>query len=121
MLFSLGIGEDWLKLQDRGMTADWQIYPKTQWNYALAIADASTAKNFSITESEVGPLPFSAQHSPVALSAKARKLPAWRAEDGVANELPQSPVSSDEAEETIRLVPYAGAKLRITAFPRLKS
>jgi hypothetical protein len=30
-------------------------------------------------------------------------------------------VASSEAEETITLVPYAAAKLRITAFPQLKS
>ena len=40
LVFSYGIGEDWLKLRDRGMTADWQIYPTTQWNYALALDPA---------------------------------------------------------------------------------
>jgi hypothetical protein len=51
---------------------------------------------------------------------KARKIPAWRAEDGAADTLPQSPVASTEAEEEITLIPYASAKLRITAFPVLK-
>ena len=55
------------------------------------------------------------------LTVKARKLDAWRAEDGAANPLPQSPVASDQPEETITLIPYAAAKLRITAFPQLKS
>jgi hypothetical protein len=35
--------------------------------------------------------------------------------------LPQSPVTSNEPEEEITLIPYAGAKLRITAFPQLGS
>ena len=52
---------------------------------------------------------------------KAHKLPTWRAEDGAADALPQSPVASTEAEEEITLIPYAAAKLRITAFPVLKS
>jgi len=52
---------------------------------------------------------------------KARKLNEWRSEDGVAESLPQSPVVSDEPEETIALIPYAAAKLRITAFPQRKS
>jgi hypothetical protein len=33
--------------------------------------------------------------------------------------LPESPVQSNEPVETLKLVPYAAAKLRITAFPEL--
>jgi hypothetical protein len=55
----------------------------------------------------------------VRLNLKARKLPAWRAEDGVANPVPQSPVTTTAPEESITLIPYAAAKLRISAFPRL--
>ena len=36
LVFSYGIGEDWLKLRNRGMTADWQVYPTTPWNYAIS-------------------------------------------------------------------------------------
>jgi len=65
----------------------------------------------------VGESVFSAKHAPLRLSVTVRKILQWRAEDGVANPLPQSPVKTDEAEETITLIPYAAAKLRITAFP----
>ncbi len=121
LVFSLGIGEDWLKLRDRGMTADWQIYPTTQWNYALAVDPATPPHDVTATECEVGDRPFSAKGSPVKLHVKARQLPAWQAEEGVAAPVPQSPVTSDQPEQTIELIPYAAAKLRITAFPRLKS
>ncbi len=120
LVFSYGIGEDWLKLRDRGMTADWQVYPTTQWNYALALDAESPAHGIAVTEAEITDHPFSAKHAPVTLEVKARKLPEWRCEDGVANPVPQSPVASDQPEETIRLIPYAAAKLRITAFPELK-
>ncbi len=116
LLFSFPIGESWVKLRDRGLTADWQIFPTQPWNYALA---AATPSEITAHESEPGPLPFSAQHAPVHLQLQARKLPAWRAEDGVANPLPQSPVTSTEPLETITLIPYAAAKLRISAFPQL--
>jgi len=116
LVFSFAIGEDWVKLRDRGMTADWQVYPTTQWNYAL-----DTAAEITVTTAEITQRPFSAAHTPVKLHARARKLPDWRAEDGVANPLPQSPVNSTEPMEEITLIPYAAAKLRITAFPKLKS
>jgi hypothetical protein len=121
LVFSFSVGENWVKLRDRGMTADWQVFPSTQWNYALNVDADSPAKSIAVTESEVGEAPFTRRHTPVSLSVKARKLNEWRAEDGVANPVPQSPVVSDQPEETITLIPYAAAKLRITAFPQCKS
>jgi len=55
----------------------------------------------------------------VKLAIEARQLSSWRAVDSAADPVPKSPVSSDEAIEKITLVPYAAAKLRITAFPQL--
>ncbi len=121
LVFSYGIGEDWLKLRDRGLTADWQVYPTSQWNYALGPDPGSPIDPIRVIETEVKELPFSAKHTPVRLEVKARKLPLWRAEDGVAAPVPQSPVLSDQAEETLVLIPYAAAKLRITAFPQTKA
>jgi DUF1680 family protein len=120
LVFSYGIGEDWVKLRSRGMTADWQVYPTTQWNYALALDSASQSQGITAVESEVGDRPFSARTAPVKLQVKARKLPSWHAEEGVADPVPPSPVTSDEPEETLTLIPYAAAKLRITAFPVLQ-
>jgi len=121
LVFSYGIGEDWLKLRDRGMTADWQVYPTTQWNYALGLSDEISSEAISVTEGEVGNNPFDAKSAPVRLHVKGRKLVNWRAVDGVADPVPESPVISDQPEEKITLVPYAAAKLRITAFPQLKA
>ena len=121
LVFSYGIGESWVKLRDRGMTADWQVFPTNQWNYALKVDSDLPEKSIAVAEAEVGEGPFTRRNAPVRLSVKARKLNDWRAEDGVANPLPQSPVSSDQPEETITLIPYAAAKLRITAFPQCKS
>jgi DUF1680 family protein len=121
LVFSLGVGESWVKLRDRGMTADWQVFPTDAWNYALALDPKDPAKAISVTESEVGAVPFSRRQAPVELRVKARRLDSWLAEDGVANSAPQSPVSSNHTEESLSLIPYAAAKLRITAFPQIKS
>ena len=120
LVFSYGIGESWVKLRDRGMTADWQVFPSTQWNYALKVDPAQPSNDVEVSESAISETPFS-RHSPaVRLNVKARKLTDWRAVDGVADAPPQSPVSTDQREEAITLIPYAAAKLRITAFPECR-
>jgi uncharacterized protein len=121
LVFSYGIGESWVKLADRGLTADWQVFPTSAWNYAIAVSPEDAADSVSVTEAPLSQRPFTAKPAPVELQVKARKLTSWRAEDGCANPLPGSPVSSDQSEESIALVPYAATKLRVTAFPQLKS
>lgn len=121
LVFSYGIGESWVKLRDRGMTADWQVFPTTQWNYAIAVNSENMDQSVSVKELPIGLKPFASKPAAIELHVKARRLPAWRAEDGVANMIPASPVSSSEQDESIRLIPYAAAKLRITAFPQLKT
>jgi len=121
LVFSYGIGEDWVKLHESGMTADWQVFPTSRWNYALKIDSDAPAKSIIVQEAEVRERPFTRAHAPLRLSVKAQKLNEWRADDGAADPVPQSPVVSAEREETIELIPYAAAKLRITAFPQSKS
>ncbi len=137
IVFSYAIGEDWVKLRNQGMTADWQVFPTTSWNYALAFDPANPAASVKVDETPGAPSlaqpyrakggmdesraidsPFSRHNPPVTLEVKARKLPAWQADDGAANPLPQSPVASDQPLESLTLIPYAAAKLRITAFPQ---
>jgi DUF1680 family protein len=119
LVFSYPIGESWVKLADRGLTADWQVFPKSAWNYGVAVDPENVANVVSVAESPITEMAFTARPAPVTLTAKARQIPLWRAEDGAANPMPASPVPSNEPQENITLVPYAAAKLRITAFPRL--
>jgi hypothetical protein len=120
LVFSYPIGEDWVKLRNRGMTADWQVFPSSQWNYALALSE-TTMDTVAVTNKPVGASPFSLKEAPVTMKVEARRVPSWRAIDGAADPVPQSPVVSDEAPESIALVPYAAAKLRVTAFPVLRT
>jgi hypothetical protein len=133
LVFSYPIGESWVKLRDRGLTADWQVFPTTAWNYALALDETAAHQGIEThgietraaqAKSTLPSPPFTARTTPIHLKVKARKLPEWRAEDGAPNPLSKSPVPAEklaEPVETITLIPYAAAKLRITAFPQAKS
>lgn len=113
LVFALDIQQDWLKLRDRGPASDWQVYPASAWNYALDPAALSA----HVTERPLGSgSPFTAQNAPVVIDVTASAVPAWRAQDGVADPVPAAAVASGPMQ-TARLVPYAAAKLRVTAFP----
>ena len=117
LLFSLDPGQSWVKLRDRGPTADWQVFPQREWNFALKV-DEATAPGLKVTEQPVSARPFSTAEPAVKIEVPAEQLDAWRSEDGVAKPLPVSPVTSKAPEKMLTLVPYAGAKLRISAFPQ---
>ena len=68
LVFSYGIGEDWVKLRDRGMTADWQVYPTTQWNYAVHVDLDEPARSVSVKESEPGDVPFARKTAPFSFT-----------------------------------------------------
>jgi hypothetical protein len=120
VIYSLDISAEWKKLKTRGMTADWEAYPKSAWNYALDIDEhtAGAAVELKGTSMERGV--FTVEGAPIRLKVNGKKTPEWQEESGCAGELPQSPTTSTQPLETLRLVPYGAAKLRITAFPQLR-
>ncbi|WP_250877260.1 beta-L-arabinofuranosidase domain-containing protein [Luteibacter anthropi] len=109
LVFSLPVGEAWVKWRKRGLTSDWQVYPTSAWNYAVA-TDAT------VEHHDIGMRPFAGATPAVTLQVKGR-LASWKAEEGAADPVPATPAMEDEPVTTLRLVPYAGAKLRITSFP----
>jgi hypothetical protein len=123
LVYALRIGEDWRKLTS-GMkhpapppAADWEVHPTTAWNYALAIDPKHASDVVTVTEKPLGAIPFSSQGAPVELRVPGRRLEGWTMTDGSADAPPKSPVTATGPDETLTLVPYGAAKLRITAFP----
>jgi hypothetical protein len=70
-------------------------------------------------ESAIARQPFDRKTPPVSLQVKARRLPQWSISNDSAGPPPESPVSVAGADETVTLIPYAAARLRITSFPVL--
>ena len=78
-------------------------------------------KRIRLNENALTDKPFASEGTPTKLYVKAKLLPSWVATEGTAGTLAESSVESSENNETITLVPYAAAKLRITSFPWLKN
>jgi len=115
LVYALPIKENWVIWRKRGPTNDWQVYPASRWNIGIKPDAAITA-----SEHPVGEKPFAGATPAVQLAMQGRYVPAWKASEGSADVVPAKPEpSADEDVQSIALVPYAGAKLRITAFPAL--
>jgi hypothetical protein len=125
LVYSLKIGEKWTQVnQDQPNRekphADYEVHPTTPWNYALVIDESDPDSNVSFEEHKVGNCPFSPDGAPITAKIKGKKLPGWQIENGWAGETPLSPVTSDEPEEELILIPYGCTNIRITEFPKLE-
>jgi len=125
LVYSLKIGEDWRRIHAdlpfRELPhADWEVYPTTAWNYALDVNEETLAEDVSFTERPLGELPFSPEGAPMSAEVRGRRVPQWAMENGLAADVPESPVVSSEPLETLTLIPYGCTNLRVTEFPVLK-
>jgi hypothetical protein len=119
VVFSLGIAAEWRKLRERGMTADWEVRPASAWNYGLDFDEGTTQISENTRTIQPAHSIFSLEGSPLTVEISGRKVPAWKAENGVAAELPPSSATNAGPMERISLYPYGATKLRITVFPTI--
>lgn len=122
LVYSLRIGESWKRYAGTDEWPAYEVFPETPWNYALVLDPAAAAASFEVVKREepLATQPFATDGAPVFLRAKARRVPSWTLENGTCGLLPQSPVETREAIETVTLVPMGGARLRIASFPVAK-
>jgi DUF1680 family protein len=112
LVYSLKIGESWRKEKQTGPAVDWEVFPTTPWNYGLML------DSFRVAEKPIARQPFSVETPAVEITARGRRVPEWQLVDDSAGPIPESPLpQSKQPEETLTLIPYGAAKLRITAFP----
>jgi hypothetical protein len=116
-------------------SADWEIRPVTPWNYGLLLDNiAQPSRGVEVKVNEIGRYPFADtgdmvwsaadgnftawdSPAPVEITFRAMKIPEWGMKNNSADVPPVSPVRPSEPAETVTLVPYGAARLRITEFP----
>jgi DUF1680 family protein len=119
LTYSLQIGEDWKRY---GGTDKWpkhEVYPTNSWNYGLDLDSLEDITSFEVLQKKgrIASQPFTLETAPVEIKAKARKIPAWKIENGAAGRLQPSPAKTQTPLETVTLIPMGCARLRISAFP----
>ena len=120
IIFSLNLDPKWARVTDRGPASDWSATAGRPWNYALAFDHHDDNADIICSEHSSDGSRFRANAPPVELHVVGRAVPEWKQEGGSAGVLPTSPVLSNESDTSLTLIPYAAAKLRITAFPQLE-
>ena len=140
LFFSLQINKEYKSIKinydnfgNKG-SVDWEIDPGSPWNYGLVIDKTNIMHGMKVTENPVSRYPFAdrgdmiwssdsgkytiwTQDAPVIIKARGMKIPEWTMKNNSADVPPLSPVKPEGDVETITLVPYGCARLRITEFP----
>ncbi|RFU83443.1 hypothetical protein DY218_27755 [Streptomyces triticagri] len=116
LTYSLRIGEEYERIGGTDAFPELAVHAGTPWNYGL---DPDPLKGLQVSE-RPGPVeddPFTHDGAPVTITARARRIEEWRADDEqVVAPLQESPARGGE-EERVTLVPMGAARLRLTVFP----
>lgn len=114
LVFALRIGERWNVVRGKEPLPDYEVLPTTPWNYALR-TDGERIEAAIEERDLVAPF-FSPENAPVVMRLPAGQVPGWGIVDGSAGPVPTGDFEVDSSE-TVELVPYGCAKLRVTEFP----
>ncbi|MFH8919115.1 beta-L-arabinofuranosidase domain-containing protein, partial [Streptomyces sp. NPDC017851] len=119
LTYSLRIGEEYRRIGGTDRFPEYEVHATGPWNYGLVLDARDPAASFRPrTERAVGTNPFTLGGTPLSMTARARRIPEWTADDEhVVAPLQASPARSTEPVEDVTLVPMGAARLRVSSFP----
>jgi hypothetical protein len=115
LTYSLQIGEQYTRYAGTDQFPEYAVHATTPWNYGL---DPAAALTFTAAAGPLAANPFTQAGNPLRITAPARRIAEWTADDQhVVTPLQDSPARSTAAVETVTLIPMGAARLRIASFP----
>lgn len=120
LTYSLRIGERYQRIGGSTTFPEYAVHATSPWNYGLVLDPARPTADLRhhSTGRAPGDNPFTHTGTPLTMTARARRIPEWTADDErVVAPLRPSPARSTEPVEEVTLVPMGAARLRITSFP----
>jgi hypothetical protein len=97
----------------------WTVKPGSPWNYGLAVDPRNPANAVEVKViDKLADQPWSEENAPIVLRVPARRILAWKASiKNTVDAVREGPVKSDEALETIEMIPMGCGRLRMSVLP----
>lgn len=121
LLYGLEIKEEFKELRSyEFQSKDYQVTPGSPWNYAIHLTNDSQPEidlKFVNIGWKEGSVPFSIAGAPSKIMATGRIVDSWGISHNAASAPPMSPVTTNNKDTSVILLPFGATDLRISEIP----
>lgn len=111
LLFAAPLAEQWQLIGGQPPLQDWAVTSTSDWAVAISRDSDYHVCESPYTQGQI----FDSEHSPLTMQTMGYRVLNWHQRHHSAAEPPYHPELGEKV--TLTLVPYGGAKLRISEFP----